>query len=216
MVPVAVQACIEYVGPTDDIAHGPQPQMEAHQTLWTSDPEHRILFFTVYHAALAISTKVFFNLDPFKETLDKIPWEQWGPPNTRAFNPKFSVGASGNRVFQAVPVVGATADDGSAVTEYSSHMMDFSPLAVQRRQGQGRVVNEPSTIVVENESITTCLPYVEVLSDGKYSADAHDVVKIWVDRCEIYVPVGPSHVSRESAVLILFIETGVSISYELM
>ncbi|KAG1862381.1 hypothetical protein C8R48DRAFT_709725 [Suillus tomentosus] len=187
-MPTSVHMRIKYVGPTDDIAHGPQPQMEAHQTLWTSDPEHRILFFIAYHAAFAISTKVFFNLDPFKETLDKIPWEQWGPPNTRAFNPKFSVGASGNRVFQAAHVVGATADDGSAVTEYSSHMMDFSPLAVQRRQGQGRVVNEPSTIVVENESITTCLPYVEVLSDGKYSADAHDVVKIWVDRCDIYVP----------------------------
>ncbi|KAG1788759.1 uncharacterized protein HD556DRAFT_1447605 [Suillus plorans] len=218
-MPISVHMYIEYVGPTDDIAHGPQPQMEAHQTLWTSDPEHRILFFIMYRVAFAISTKVFFNLDPFKETLDKIPWEQWGPPNTRAFQTESSesrFGARGNQVFLAVPIVGATADDGSAVTEYSLHMMDFSPLAVQRRQGQGRVVKEPSTIVVEDESITTCLPYVEVLSDGKYSGDAHDVVKIWVDCYEIYVPVGPSHVSRQSAVLILFIETGVSINYELM
>ncbi|KAG2105789.1 uncharacterized protein F5147DRAFT_701915 [Suillus discolor] len=190
LMPISAPMYIWYVGPTDDIAHGPQPQTEAHQILWTSDPEHRILFFVtdLHRVAFAVSTKIFFNLDPFKETLEEIPWEQWGPPNTRGFNPASSFGASGNRVFQAVPVLGATADDGSAVKKYSSHMMDFSPLAVQRRQGQGRVVKEPSTIVVENESITTSLPYVEVLLDGEYSADAHNVVKIWVDGSELYVP----------------------------
>ncbi|KAG1903082.1 uncharacterized protein F5891DRAFT_1185724 [Suillus fuscotomentosus] len=190
LLPISELIYIDYVGPTDDIAHGPQLQMEAHQTLWTSDPEHRILFFVMnlHSVAFAVSTKVFFDLDPFKETLEEIPWELWGPPNTRAFNPESSFGVVGNRVFQAARVVGATADDGSAATEYRLYMMDFSPLAVQRRQGQGRVVKEPSTIVVENESITTSLPYVEVLSDGKYSADAHDVVKIWVDHYELYVP----------------------------
>jgi hypothetical protein len=119
-MPTSVHMRIRYVGPTDDIAHGPQLQMEAHQTLWTSDPEHRILFFVMnlHSVAFAVSTNVFFDLDPFKETLEEIPWELWGPPNTRAFNPESRFVISGNRVFRAAPVVGARADDGSAATEY--------------------------------------------------------------------------------------------------
>ncbi|KAG2156924.1 uncharacterized protein EDB93DRAFT_1247105 [Suillus bovinus] len=193
---------IEYIAPADDIAHGPQPQMRAHEIAWTSDPEHRLLSFVMDPPSVAfvVSTMMFFNLDLFDGTDADIPWEHWGPSHSHVFylpNRPHSFGVSGNRVFQIEPVVEATEDNSSHGPKYSSHMMDFSPLAVHRRQGRGRVVKEPSTIALGGELITTSLPYVEILSDGKYrdstSADARSVVKMWVNKDEVYVPrVSPS------------------------
>ncbi|KAG2030724.1 hypothetical protein BDR03DRAFT_974250, partial [Suillus americanus] len=55
--------------------------------------------------------------------------------------------------------------------------MDFSPLTVTNRWGLGRVVKEPSTILDFDEwtdrpakSLTTSLPYVEVILDRKFGS----------------------------------------------
>ncbi|KAG0700144.1 hypothetical protein DFH29DRAFT_1001408 [Suillus ampliporus] len=74
--------------------------------------------------------------------------------------------------------------------------MDFSPLAVERRQGLGRVAKEPSTIKITEfwlskkgvaESLTTSLPYVEVVSDRTIGNN-----RIWVDKDRIYLSCGPT------------------------
>jgi len=87
-------------------------------------------------------------------------------------------------------------------------MMDFSPLAVQRRQGLGRVVKESSTIALEfwgrppsdERSVTMSLPSVEVVSDRKFYES--DLVQIWLDKDRIYLcnasMVGSSHFSSKS------------------
>lgn len=81
--------------------------------------------------------------------------------------------------------------DMTLVEEYPNyllHMMDFSPLAVERRQGLGIVVREPSTIEIPEleETLTTSLPYVEVVSDRIFGVD--QVMDIWVDKDRIYLP----------------------------
>lgn len=67
-------------------------------------------------------------------------------------------------------------------------MMDFSPLAVERRQGLGLVVvKKPSTIEINEfgKTLTTSLPYVEVLSDRVF--DAIELIGMWVDTDRIYL-----------------------------
>lgn len=69
-------------------------------------------------------------------------------------------------------------------------MMDFSLLAVERRQGLGRVVKEPSTIEITEsrsgetlaESLTTSLPYVEVVLDPDRTFGFRGFEKIWIDK----------------------------------
>jgi len=64
-------------------------------------------------------------------------------------------------------------------------MMDFSPLAIKRRQGLGRVVEDPSAIKLLSEKlVTTSLPYVEVVSDRKLSRG--ELIEIVVDKNKIY------------------------------
>lgn len=87
---------------TTDIAHGSQMQMSAKQTMWTSDPEHRLLCCVVFHPspclAFAISTKIFFELDSERvgEKAATFPWEKWGPTNARLFQDPWQVSVSGN------------------------------------------------------------------------------------------------------------------------
>ncbi|KAG1855331.1 hypothetical protein DFJ58DRAFT_786117 [Suillus subalutaceus] len=180
--------------PVDDIEHSSsQLQMQTQQTMHTSDPTHRLLCFTSsYPTTLVfiISTRIFFDLDGIVATTP-IPWDFWGPSNTRVFRYPYlcKVHVSGNRVLQAF-TVGAP---DTCPTEYDVHMMDFSPLAVPNRQGLGRVVKEPSTIQVtvltsdseENLKITTSLPYVEVISDRKFNV--RELEGIWLDKDRIYL-----------------------------
>lgn len=66
-------------------------------------------------------------------------------------------------------------------------MMDFSPLAVERRQGLGRVVREPSATEIhkQGKTLITSLPYVEVVSDIVF--DSVELIGMWVDRDRIYL-----------------------------
>ncbi|KAG1864417.1 hypothetical protein F4604DRAFT_1928868 [Suillus subluteus] len=169
--------------PINDIAHGSQMQMQAQQTMWTSDPEHRLLCYATFRPRLVfvISTHIFFDLDSecVGEKAVTIPWQNWGPTNTRVFPDSWKLCVSGNRVLQAFPA-------GSR-SQYRLHMMDFSPLAVERRQGLGRVVREPSETEIhkQGKALITSLPYVEVVSDIVF--DAVELIGMWVDRDRIYL-----------------------------
>ncbi|KAG2341822.1 hypothetical protein BDR05DRAFT_964870 [Suillus weaverae] len=175
--------------PLDDIEHSSsQLQMQTQQTMYTSDPTHRLLCFTSSYPTTVyiISTRIFFNIDEIAAATP-IPWNLWGPLNTRVFRRPFQckVYISGNRVLQAF-----TTPDTHA--EYEIHMMDFSPLAVSNRRGLGQVVKEPSTIKgtvytpkIENVEITSSLPYVEVVLDTKFNV--RDLQRIWLDKDRVYL-----------------------------
>lgn len=108
-----------------------------------------------------------------------IPWQNWGPTNTRVFPAPWKICVSGNRVLQVLHAGGTSG--------YRLRMMDFSPLAVERRHGLGRVVREPSvTEIYEPEkTLTTSLPYVEVVSDRVF--DAVILLGMRIDRDRIYL-----------------------------
>ncbi|KAG1748401.1 uncharacterized protein EDB91DRAFT_1113810 [Suillus paluster] len=195
LMPVSLTG-IQCLLPMDDIAHGSQLQMQAKKTMWTSDPKNRILCIVTHipsnpsACTFVISTRIFFDLQAgVVDGLAEIPWECWGALHARIFLHHWQcrVGVSGNRVLQAFPATTATVDDEDN-TDYRLHMMDFSPLAVERRQGLGRVVTEPSTMEITDsgEKLTTSLPYVEVVSDRVFNAD--QLMEIWVDKDRIYLP----------------------------
>ncbi|KAG1751113.1 hypothetical protein EDB19DRAFT_1274362 [Suillus lakei] len=177
--------------PMDDST---QPLMQAQQMMWISDPKQQLLILSLDSSratfVFIISTRIFF--DPgFSEGLaTEIPWTDWGPSNSRAFRKPFQyrLGVSGNRVL-------TMEEDGSPhAPEFRFHVMDFSPLAVERRQGLGRAVKEPSTIEItdslespnsmEKMTLTTNLPYVEVVLDRTFS-DPFD--RMWIDMDKIYL-----------------------------
>lgn len=155
------------------------------RTMWTSDPAHRLLSLIMHPPLLhfVISTSIFFQLDFFEGMTTEIPWKHWGPSNSRVFEDSdiFGVGVGGSRVLKAIPIVETAYAD---LVECRLHMMDFSPLAVKHRQGLGLVVREPSTVDLEGELVTTSLPYVEVVSETKFSPQQ---THIRVDKDRIYM-----------------------------
>lgn len=195
LMPVSVTG-IQCLLPMDDISHSSQLQMQAQRKMWTSDPKNRILSLitrtrdTTDLITFIISTRIFFDQTGVFDGMAEIPWEYWGPLNTRVFVHKCRcrVGVSGNRVLQAFPATDMTTEDHPDDMDYKLHMMDFSPVAVERRQGLGNVVTEPSTIEITEsaEMLTTSLPYVEVVSDRIFGG--YQVTDIWVDKDRIYLP----------------------------
>ncbi|KAG1729777.1 hypothetical protein EDB19DRAFT_105390 [Suillus lakei] len=174
--------------PMEDVEHCSQPQMqEVHHTMYTSDPKQRILCLAsaMYTQLLIVSVRVFFDLDGTAAS-SPIPWERWGPANTRIFQHtcESTVQVSGNRVLRALPDVTSVGDP----REYILYMMDFSSLAVTNSRGLGRVVKESSVDFPEGEyggNLTTSLPYVEVVSDRRISIKA--LTDIWFDNDRIYL-----------------------------
>ncbi|KAG1748900.1 uncharacterized protein EDB91DRAFT_1344627 [Suillus paluster] len=182
---------VECLLPMDDIEHSSQPQMQVQQAMYTSDPKHRLLCLIAGYPdprqVYIISTKIFFNLDATASTTP-IPWNHWGPSNIRIFQHLYDcpiVHVSENRVLQAFTT------PGTGFTEYTLHLMDFSPLAVTNRRGLGRVVKESSTIDIGGfpgrswKHLTMSLPYVEVVSDRKFRRD--ELENIWIDNDRIYL-----------------------------
>ncbi|KAG1727728.1 hypothetical protein EDB19DRAFT_1833005 [Suillus lakei] len=160
----------------------PMDDMQVHQAMYTSDPTHRLLCLNTYSPRTTsfsriqvyiISTRIFFDLDGMAAATP-IPWKHWGPSNTRIIRHPYpcNLHISGNRVLQAVPV-------GTRNSE---------------QRGLGRVVKEPSTIDIgdstgrSGRSLTTSLPYVEVIfSDRKFSSAGSVLEDIWIDRDRIYL-----------------------------
>ncbi|KAG1720381.1 hypothetical protein EDB19DRAFT_2044652 [Suillus lakei] len=176
--------------PMDGVEHSSQPQMQAQQTTYTSDPKHQLLCITMCTSVWIISTRIFFDLDGMAGATP-IPWKRWGPPNTRILECSSDcvIHVSGNRVLQAVPVGRST----SGTNEHILHLMDFSPLAMTNRRGLGRVVKEPSISDIvdwtgkSGDSLTTSLPYVEVVLDRKLGSTESELAGVWVDKDRIYL-----------------------------
>ncbi|KAG1860346.1 hypothetical protein F4604DRAFT_1790737 [Suillus subluteus] len=169
--------------PMDDIEHSAQPQMQARQTMHTPNPTNQLLCLIASDLVFVISTRIFFDLDGIA-VATPIPWNHWGPSNTRVLehpNPsRYKIHVRRNRVLQSF-------DAGSR--QCALRMIDFSPLAVTNRRGLGRVVKEPSTIDIAESfgnsgvSLTTSLPYVEVVSDRRFD----ELQNIWLERDRIYL-----------------------------
>ncbi|KAG0702060.1 hypothetical protein DFH29DRAFT_528715 [Suillus ampliporus] len=190
---------IECFTPTNDIARSSHPQ----QAMWTSDPKHRLLaLVTPTGLDFVISTRIFFEPHFVKGMTVPIPWEDWGPSNSRIFPHQFPcrLGVSGNRALYAFPAAGAAVNENNLPLEYRLHMMDFSPLSVKHHQrGIGRIVNESSTLEhgESGEILTTCLPYVEFVSNRTFGYG--EFIEIWLDRDGIYL-FKENHDTRYSSV----------------
>lgn len=198
LLPVSLTR-IQCIYSMDDTAHSSRSQLLAQQTMWTSDPEHQLLSVVTFSPSLIfiISTRIFFDLDSFEGMLEAIPWKNWGPLNARVFQTpsRRNISVGGNRVLLAFP-----ADDTTGIwhspQKYRLCVMDFSPLAVVHRQGLGRVVKEPSTIEITEsrtgesfklaESLTTSLPYVEILLEQDRTFGYRGFERVWIDRDRIY------------------------------
>ncbi|KAG1905280.1 uncharacterized protein F5891DRAFT_976237 [Suillus fuscotomentosus] len=167
------------------------PQLQAQQAMYISDLKNQLLCITTGGCrTFIISTRIFFNLEGIAAAAP-VPWEHWGPLNTRIFefSCELKVHVSGNRVLQALVSTSASGD-----VEYTLHVLDFSPLAVTNRRGLGRVVKEPSTIPEFNKwtgrpakSLITSLPYVEVILDRRFGSAESELADVWVDKDRIYL-----------------------------
>ncbi|KAG1786077.1 uncharacterized protein HD556DRAFT_1067918 [Suillus plorans] len=183
----------------DDIGYGSQLHMQAQATMCTSDPTHRLICLTVAFSTqiFIISTRIFFDLNETAAAIP-IPWQHWGPSNTRIFRYPFhlKIHINGNRVLHTLPV-------DMRDSTFIFQLLDFSPLAVTNRRGLGRVVKEPSTAYITadtfdkfEESLTTSLPYVQVVfSNRKF--DFSQLRILWIDKDRIYMLCrSPSSIDR--------------------
>ncbi|KAG1795301.1 uncharacterized protein HD556DRAFT_1192985, partial [Suillus plorans] len=134
-----------------------------------------------------ISTRIFFDLDGMAAAAP-IPWQQWGPSNTRLFQHPYDFKGhiNGNRVLH----VHHTREENR---HSILHLMDFSPLAVTNRLGLGRVVKEPSATYISStrefgEILKTSLPYVQVVfTDRKFDRASPELDDIWIDKDRIHI-----------------------------
>ncbi|KAG2073768.1 hypothetical protein BDR04DRAFT_1141054 [Suillus decipiens] len=177
--------------PMDDIDR-PQTQVQSNKSMHSSDPNHRLLCITTEaNRVYIISTRIFFDFEGMTAETP-ISWNDWGPLNARIFQHPYEckIHVGGNRILQAFPI-GTHMTFPDFPKEYELHMMDFSPIAAKNRRGLGRVVKEPSTIDITEyyelcrRSLTTSLPYVEVVSDRKMRAI--DLEDIWLDKDNVYM-----------------------------
>ncbi|KAG2100153.1 uncharacterized protein F5147DRAFT_813327 [Suillus discolor] len=160
----------------------PEPGMP--QKMWKSDPTHRIISLNMSpYLHFVISSRIFFDPDFINGGSTAIPWEHWGPLNTRIFQHCEDIvdSVTGSRVLKVKRALSYHNDP----LEYSLRVMDFSPLAIKYGQGLGRLVREPSTIDLDGRSLTTSLPYVEVVS-SKISSSLYELLLSSIDENRIY------------------------------
>ncbi|KAG2344394.1 hypothetical protein BDR05DRAFT_989245 [Suillus weaverae] len=136
--------------------------------IWTTNPANRVLCLSDWGSGpfIVITARLFFvNIPPlwFDATSEdglSVPWSPWGPQNGRCFPGRRICGAEGSHVVLFAPVGPYNDQDPVPV-----RMMDFNPSAVAR--GIGKVVREATTyhrFHRDAMSVTTYLPYVEVVS----------------------------------------------------
>ncbi|KAG1905123.1 uncharacterized protein F5891DRAFT_725679 [Suillus fuscotomentosus] len=190
---------LQYLSPINDIGYGSQPHMQAQATMCTSDPTHRLICLTAFTRVgtqvFIISTRIFFDLNGVAAATP-TPWQHWGPSNTRIiWHPfHFKIHINGNRVLHTLPL-------GARNLQFILNLLDFSPLAVTNRRGLGRVVKEPSTTYIGadgfGESLTTSLPYVEVVFSHRTFDCAGSLLRdMWIDKDGIYMLSGSGSTDR--------------------
>ncbi|KAG1841913.1 hypothetical protein DFJ58DRAFT_856105 [Suillus subalutaceus] len=136
--------------------------------IWTTNPADRVLCLSSPGSdpLIVITARLFFMNIPsswFDATSGdglSVPWSSWGPQNSRLFSGRIR-GAGGSRVISFARQDYYDDEDPTILVQ----MMDFNPSAVAR--GIGKVVREATTyhpFHKDDMSVTTYLPYVEVVS----------------------------------------------------
>jgi hypothetical protein len=140
-----------------------------------------------------VHVSTFLNLSFPYPPQTPVPWEIWGPQNTRWFQ-RYSGQAKhqslhGQRAADAVPckVLGEYESGDNELRErWRLRVRDFNPNAV-RRSAHGQVekgwkcqaVTTPSTTFtkgVYEKDIISSLPYTEVISEETFYTDTDDVM----------------------------------------
>jgi hypothetical protein len=125
-----------------------------------------------------------------------IPWEAWGPQNTRWFERDEKHSLHGQRAVDAVPCEHESDGEDEASKRWRLRVRDFNPHAV-RRSAQGqiekgwkcRAVTTPSTISTTftegayKKDIISSLPYTEVISEETFCADV-----VLMDGSRLFIP----------------------------
>ena len=147
--------------------------------IWTTNPADRVIsVVTSDKTNLIISARIFFMDIPstwFDATsVDgrSVPWLLWGPQYSRSFPRKtLAFGIGGSRVIWAVPIPNSKTDK-----LFRLHMTDFNPITVAR--GIGKVFRGPTLFKSSRGSptVTTCLPYVEVVNQRIFKASVCKIV----------------------------------------
>ena len=114
-----------------------------------------------------------------------IPWEAWGPQNTRWVQSEDGHSLHGQRAVDAISceLLGEheSGSEGEAGKKWRLRVRDFNPNAV-RRSAQGqmekgwkcRAVTSPTIIFKEGayeNDIISSLPYTEVISEETFCTD---------------------------------------------
>jgi len=143
---------------------------------------HFYLFFANIHTFLHPSQTILEYMDKSTMPNDPIPWEIWGPQNTRWFSENVSTewqhALHGYRTVDIVdpdPIM-------SAGVPRRLRIRDFNPYALARANEngdgwRGRVVREPSTILAQDafgQDVVSHLPYCEIISEETF--DVTDVM----------------------------------------
>lgn len=129
-----------------------------------------------------------------------IPWEAWGPQNTRWFaepiNTDWQHSLYGYRTVEALPPR-EPETDANPVPKCNLRIRDFNPYGLARMQEvdgyggggsgsecwRGRVVREPSTISGQEAfayDVVSHLPYCEIVSK-----EAFEITDVMMDDCRI-------------------------------
>jgi hypothetical protein len=162
-----------------------------YKPLFSSSPENRICVVHIpllsdlrdaLKSSLFIHSRVFFGLDSdvsafSQESQDGvIPWEVWGPQNTRWYPADWSGWRYSSEGLKVVDSISRVADLAS--TDRRIRLRDFNPYALAPLASdddatletwqKGTVVKEPSQIhapMFFAEDVESCLPYREVLTE---------------------------------------------------
>jgi len=148
---------------------------------------HPFVFFVNIHTFLRPSQPILDFMASAKPD-EPIPWEIWGPHNTRWFSENISTdwqhALHGYRTIEIVdPPPSDTANP--QLSRPKLRVRDFNPYALARMkavgddcEGQrGRIVLEPSTIPAQNafaHDVVSHLPYREIVSEETF--DVTDVM----------------------------------------
>ena len=154
---------------------------------------HPFVFFVNIHTFLHPSQLVLDFMASAKPE-DPIPWEIWGPHNTRWFSENISTDwQHALHGYRTIEVMDPEPSNTTAplVSQPKLRVRDFNPYALASmkvdgddcKSQRGRVVREPSTIPAREvfaQDVVSHLPYREIVSEETF-----DVTDVMMDDSRI-------------------------------
>jgi hypothetical protein len=155
---------------------------------------HPYVFFVNIHTFLHPDQPVLDFLATSTNPDEAIPWEIWGPHNTRWFSENISTDwQHALHGYRTVEIMYPSTQNmaTSPGTHSKLRLRDFNPYALARTKDldddddgwRGRVVREPSTIPAQDafaRDVVSYLPYREIVSEETF-----DVTDVMMDDCRI-------------------------------